>query len=120
MAKVTNQASHNEPGDEDHHDHKNGDSLLAAPTKPALKKPRMFKVLLLNDDYTTMDFVIMILEDVFYKSREEAVRIMMHVHQKGKGVCGIYSRDIAESKVQQVIEIAKDYDHPLQCTLEPE
>ena len=94
--------------------------LLVAPAKPELKKPRQFRVLLVNDDYTTMEFVVMVLESVFYKTREEAIRIMLHVHQKGRGLCGVFPHEIAESKVQQVLDAARDSEHPLQCTLEPE
>ena len=101
-------------------EHKHNDGLVVAPARPKLKKPNQYRVLLVNDDYTTMEFVVMVLESIFHKTREEAVQIMLHVHQKGKGLCGIYPREIAESKVQQVLEVAKDHEHPLQCTLEPE
>ena len=101
-------------------DPKHNDGLLVAPAKPGLKKPRQYRVLLVNDDYTTMEFVVMVIESIFHKTREEAVHIMLHVHQKGKGLCGIFPREIAESKVQQVKEVAKDHDHPLKCTLEPD
>lgn len=94
--------------------------LLIAPARPKLKKPKQFRVLLINDDYTTMEFVVMVLENVFYKTREQAIQIMLHVHQKGRGLCGIYPREVAESKVQQVLDTARDHEHPLQCTLEPE
>ncbi len=78
----------------------------------------MYKVLLLNDDYTPMEFVVDVLERFFSKPNEEAVRIMLHVHQKGVGVCGIYTYEIAETKVTQVVDYARKNQHPLQCTLE--
>lgn len=87
-------------------------------TKPETKKPSMYKVLLLNDDYTSMEFVVYILEKLFHKSREEATRIMLHVHQKGVGVCGVYTYEVAETKVTQVIDLARKNEHPLQCTME--
>lgn len=89
-------------------------------SKPKLKKPRLYKVLLLNDDFTPMEFVVVILERFFGKQREQAVQIMLHVHQKGVGVCGVYPRDIAESKVRLVMDFSKDNQHPLQCTMEPD
>ena len=87
-------------------------------TKPKTKKPSMYKVVLLNDDYTPMEFVVMLLETVFHKSAEEATRIMLHVHQRGVGICGVFPYDIAETKVTQVVELARRNEHPLQATLE--
>jgi ATP-dependent Clp protease adaptor protein ClpS len=84
------------------------------------KKPSLYKVLLLNDDYTPMEFVIHVLERFFAKGREEATRIMLHVHQKGVGVCGVYTFEVAETKVTQVMEFARNNQHPLQCTMEKE
>ena len=78
----------------------------------------MYKVLLLNDDYTPMEFVVLILERFFQKSRDEATRIMLHVHQKGIGVCGVFTYEVAETKVTQVIDFARQNQHPLQCTME--
>lgn len=78
----------------------------------------MYKVLLLNDDYTPMEFVVHVLERFFSKSHEEATQIMLHVHRKGVGVCGVYPYEIAETKVTQVIDLARKHQHPLQCTLE--
>jgi len=89
-------------------------------TKPKTKKPRLFKVLLLNDDYTPMEFVIFVLEQVFSKGREDATTIMLHVHQKGVGICGVYTHEIAETKVTQVMALAHEHQHPLQCTMEKE
>lgn len=114
---------HGSDNDDDHFNNGEEDrqtGLLVAPAKPELKKPKMYKVFLLNDDYTTMDFVIMILQHVFFKTRDEAVHIMLQVHQNGKGVCGTYSKDIAETKVQQVLELAKENGHPLQCIMQPD
>lgn len=87
-------------------------------TRPRTKKPAMYKVLMLNDDYTPMEFVVYVLEQYFHKSREEATRIMLHVHQTGVGVCGVYTYEVAETKVAQVIDTARRHQHPLQCTME--
>ena len=86
--------------------------------KPKTKKPSMYKVLMLNDDYTPMEFVVHILERFFNKNRQEATRIMLHVHQHGVGVCGVYTYEVAETKVAQVVETARRHQHPLQCTME--
>ncbi len=80
----------------------------------------MYKVLLLNDDYTPMEFVIEVLEQFFNQSREEATRIMMHVHRRGVGLCGVYTFEVAETKVVQVMDFAKQHQHPLQCIMEKE
>jgi len=89
-------------------------------SKPKLKKPRLYKVLLLNDDYTPMHFVVHVLQTYFSMSEELAVNIMLSVHQSGSGVCGRFTREIAEMKVRDVLECARHYQHPLQCTMEPE
>jgi ATP-dependent Clp protease adaptor protein ClpS len=89
-------------------------------TKPKTRKPSLYKVLMLNDDYTPMEFVVHILERFFSKSRHEAERIMMHVHQRGVGLCGVYTYEVAETKVTQVMDFARQHQHPLQCTLEKE
>jgi ATP-dependent Clp protease adaptor protein ClpS len=94
--------------------------LLIAPAEVKPKRPPFYKVVLLNDDYTPMDFVVTILEMIFRKSHEEAADIMMQVHQKGAGICGIFTRDVAETKVDQVIEYARINDYPLQCVVEEE
>lgn len=93
---------------------------LAVAERKKTKRPRRFQVILHNDDYTTMDFVIYILIEIFNKTPAEATQIMLHVHTKGKGLCGAYTREIAETKVQQVTQSAKEYGHPLRCTMEPE
>ena len=87
-------------------------------SKPKAKKPSMYKVIMLNDDYTPMEFVVMVLERFFNKTHEEATHIMLHVHQKGVGVCGVYTYEVAETKVTQVMDMARQHQHPLQCTLE--
>ena len=87
-------------------------------TRPKTKKPAMYKVLMLNDDYTPMEFVVHVLERFFAKGHEEAVRIMLHVHQRGVGVCGVFTYEVAETKVNQVMDLARQHQHPLQCTIE--
>jgi ATP-dependent Clp protease adaptor protein ClpS len=91
---------------------------VATQVKPRTKKPSMYKVLMLNDDYTPMEFVVYVLERFFQKSREDATRVMLHVHQRGVGICGVYSYEVAETKVTQVMDFARQNQHPLQCTLE--
>ena len=88
--------------------------------RPKTKKPAMYKVLLLNDDYTPMEFVVHILERFFNKNRQEATDVMLHVHRRGVGICGIYTYEVAESKVQQVMDFARANEQPLQCTMEKE
>ena len=86
--------------------------------KVKTKPPPLFKVLLLNDDYTPMDFVVVVLQTVFAMGREKATRVMLQVHREGMGVCGTYTREVASAKVEQVINIARKHQHPLQCTME--
>ena len=93
---------------------------VATKTKAKPKKPSMYKVLLLNDDYTPMEFVVMVLKRFFGMDLEAATRVMLHVHQKGVGVCGVFPYEVAETKVNQVMDYAKQQQHPLQCTLEKE
>ncbi len=87
-------------------------------TRAKTKKPSMYKVLMLNDDYTPMEFVIHVLEDFFNKGHDEATQIMLHVHQKGVGICGVYTYEVAETKVSQTMDLAQQNQHPLQCTIE--
>jgi len=87
-------------------------------TRPKTKRPSLYRVLLLNDDYTPMEFVVLVLQDVFNKSREEAMTIMLHVHQKGVGECGVYPYEVAETKVTRVMDTARKNQHPLQCVME--
>ncbi len=93
---------------------------LIVKTKPKTKKPSLYKVLMLNDDYTPMDFVVHVLEQVFGKNRDEATQIMLHVHQRGVGICGVFTYEVAETKASQVVEYARQNQHPLQCTIEKE
>ena len=95
------------------------DTQVITRVKPRTRKPAMYKVLLLNDDYTPMEFVIHVLENFFNKNHEDAYTIMMHVHMKGIGVCGVFTFEVAETKVAQVMDHAKQNNHPLQCTMEP-
>ncbi|MDF1791523.1 MAG: ATP-dependent Clp protease adapter ClpS [Thalassobaculaceae bacterium] len=102
-------------------DRGNGNSTntgVVVKTRPKTKKPSMYKVIMLNDDYTPMEFVVHVLERFFNKNREEATRIMLHVHQRGVGVCGVFTYEVAETKVTQVMDFARQHHHPLQCTLE--
>ena len=97
-----------------------GKTGLITKTRPKTKKPNLYKVLLLNDDYTPMEFVVYVLEKFFHKNRDEAHQIMMHVHQKGVGVCGVFTYEVAETKVAQVMDLARQNQHPLQCRMEKE
>ena len=106
------------PGKEDHDDGPGTGTGIATRTRPRTRKPSMYKVLMLNDDYTPMEFVIHVLERFFGKNREEATRIMLHVHQRGVGICGVYTYEVAETKVTQVMDLARQNQHPLQCTVE--
>jgi ATP-dependent Clp protease adaptor protein ClpS len=91
---------------------------IATKTRPRTKRPSLYRVLLLNDDYTPMEFVVHVLERFFQKGREEATRIMLHVHQHGVGECGTYTYEVAETKVTQVMDFARKHQHPLQCVME--
>ncbi|MCB2262863.1 MAG: ATP-dependent Clp protease adapter ClpS [Candidatus Thiosymbion ectosymbiont of Robbea hypermnestra] len=104
--------SDREPSEEQESD------LSVRDARPALKQPPLYKVLLLNDDYTPMDFVVGILETFFHLDRERATQIMLHVHTRGVGVCGVYTRDVAETKVALVNDHSRRHQHPLLCTLE--
>ncbi|TCT12734.1 ATP-dependent Clp protease adaptor protein ClpS [Tepidamorphus gemmatus] len=91
---------------------------IVTKTRPKTKRPNLYRVLLLNDDYTPMEFVVHVLERFFNKGRDEATRIMLHVHQNGVGECGIYTYEVAETKVTQVMDFARKHQHPLQCVME--
>jgi len=91
---------------------------VATKTKPKTKRPALYRVLLLNDDYTPMEFVVLVLEKFFQKGREEATHIMLHVHQHGVGECGVYTYEVAETKVTQVMDFSRKHQHPLQCVME--
>lgn len=94
------------------------DGLLVQDAKPKLKRPPLYKVVLLNDDYTPMEFVVEVLETFFSMTRENATRIMMEVHTRGKGICGVYTHDVAETKVTLVNNFSRENQHPLMCTKE--
>jgi ATP-dependent Clp protease adaptor protein ClpS len=87
-------------------------------TKPRLKRPRMYKVLLHNDDYTTMEFVVFVLQGIFHHSEAEAMQIMLHVHKHGLGVAGVYTREIAETRIAQVEALARTHEYPLRCSMD--
>jgi len=94
------------------------DGLVVQEAKPKVKRPPLYSVLMLNDDFTPMEFVVHVLESFFSMDREKAVRVMLQVHTQGKGVCGIFSREIAETKVSQVNDYSRENNHPLLCTME--
>jgi ATP-dependent Clp protease adaptor protein ClpS len=94
------------------------DTILLEKQAEKVKVPSMFKVLLLNDDYTPMEFVVMVIQEYFNKDHETATRIMLQVHLVGKGICGVFTRDVAATKVHQVVELSREAGHPLQCTME--
>jgi len=94
------------------------DNLDVQEAKPKLKRPPLYKVILLNDDYTPMDFVVQVLETFFSMNREKATHVMIQVHTKGRGICGVFTREIAETKVSQVNEYSRKSQHPLMCTME--
>jgi len=93
-------------------------SVAVADAKPIAAVPPMYQVVLINDDYTPMDFVILVLETFFAMNRERATQIMLHVHTRGKGICGLFTREVAETKVTQVNEFSRAHHHPLMCTME--
>ena len=103
---------------DDDKDSRSGGTGTATLTRTKTKKPSMYKVLLLNDDYTPMEFVIYVLQRFFSKSAEDATKVMLHVHQNGVGICGVFTYEVAETKVTQVMDLAQQHDHPLQCTME--
>jgi ATP-dependent Clp protease adaptor protein ClpS len=104
----------------DQHEHHRDTGIAIQEARPKLKKPPMYKVVMLNDDYTPMEFVVHVLEKFFRMNRPTATRVMLEVHTQGKGVCGIFTHEIAETKVSQVNSYARDHEHPLLCTLELE
>jgi len=105
------------PGRDDGLD--DADTGVVTRTRPRTKKPSNYKVLMLNDDYTPMEFVVVVIQEFFNKDRETATQIMLKIHLDGKGICGVYSRDVAATKVEQVQEAARQAGHPLQCVSEP-
>ncbi|MGH8283477.1 MAG: ATP-dependent Clp protease adapter ClpS [Gammaproteobacteria bacterium] len=103
---------------EEHHNEEYQRGLVVEEAKPRLKKPPLYKVVLLNDDYTPMEFVVEILQTFFRMDRTRATQIMLHVHTRGKGVCGVFTYEIAETKAAQVNDYSRKHQHPLLCTLE--
>lgn len=97
-----------------------GVGVITARARPKAKKPPLYKVLLLNDDYTPMEFVVYLLMQLFNMNQDKAEQIMLHIHTRGLGVCGVFPREIAETKVRQTLELARKNEHPLQCTMERE
>jgi ATP-dependent Clp protease adaptor protein ClpS len=104
--------------DADRDDDGDASTGVATRTRARTKKPTPYRVLMLNDDYTPMEFVVLVLKRFFSMNMDEATRVMLHVHQKGVGVCGIFTYEVAETKVNQVMDFARQNQHPLQCTLE--
>ncbi|AXK39461.1 ATP-dependent Clp protease adapter ClpS [Crenobacter cavernae] len=95
-----------------------GDDTVLEASRTKTRPPPLYKVLLLNDDFTPMDFVIQVLQVFFFMDREKATRIMLQVHTQGRGVCGVYAKDVAATKVEQVLQFARSHQHPLQCVME--
>ena len=118
MTYQMNQLPVNAMASSPHRGDEEGD-LAVAPAKPKIKRPPLYKVVLLNDDYTPMEFVVEVLEHFFSMNREKATQVMLAVHTQGKGVCGIYTRDVAETKAELVNQAARDNGHPLLCEVEP-
>lgn len=108
----------NADSDDDGRDAGDHEIGVATKTRPKTKRPNMYRVLLLNDDYTPMEFVVLILQEVFNKSSEEAWQVMMHVHKRGMGECGVFPYEVAETKVTRVMDAAHKNQHPLQCVME--
>jgi ATP-dependent Clp protease adaptor protein ClpS len=98
--------------------HDNDGGLVVQEAKPKLKKPPLYKVILLNDDFTPMDFVVDVLVNFFAMSEEKATQVMLHVHTRGVGICGVFSQDVAETKVQLVNDYSREHQHPLMCSME--
>lgn len=104
--------------DDDRRDDGDGNTGVIVETRPKTKKPSMYKVLLLNDDFTPMEFVVHVLERFFAMTTEQATEVMLSVHRRGVGICGVFPYEVAETKVTQVMDFARQHQHPLQCTLE--
>lgn len=113
MFKSELRLSSGNQGSEDH-----GGGLAVAAVRPELKRPSMYRVVMLNDDYTPMEFVVDVLQILFNMNSEQATQVMLAVHTQGKGVCGVFTRDIAETKAAQVIALAREHQHPLMCEIE--
>lgn len=100
------------------HEHETEHGVAVEPSKPEVDRPPLFQVVLLNDDFTPMDFVVEVLRSFFNMDQEKAVQVMLHVHTRGKGVCGVFTREVAETKVTQVNDYARNHQHPLLCSME--
>lgn len=100
--------------------HDRSGTALVERVKPRLRKPRLYRVVMLNDDYTPMEFVVHVLEDFFNMNREMATRVMLKVHTEGRAVCGVFTRDIAETKAEQINQYSLENEHPLLCQIEPD
>ena len=111
---------HAGPDRDDDDRERRGGTGVATKTRPKTAKPALYKVLLLNDDYTPMEFVVLTLQHFFRMTIEQATQVMLHVHQRGVGICGIFTYEVAETKVTQVMDFARQHQHPLQCTMEKE
>ena len=109
----------NEPQDPSIYDD-DGDTAVATKKKAKTKKPKLYKVLLHNDDYTSMEFVVLILASIFHLDENRAVEVMLHVHQRGVGVAGVYTYEVAETKVRKTMDLAREFEFPLRCSMEPE
>ena len=118
MAKPPSTGGDNSGGGDPADGGDDGNVGVATRTRVETKKPALYKVLMLNDDYTPMEFVVMVLQRFFRMDIEQATRVMLHVHQRGVGICGIFSLEVAETKVNQVMDCARQHQHPLQCALE--
>lgn len=108
----------NDPDPQHDNEHEHEHETTVATSRPEARRPSLFRVVLLNDDFTPMDFVVEVLRSFFSMDQEKAVQVMLHVHTRGKGVCGVFSREVAETRVNQVNEYARDNQHPLMCTME--
>lgn len=98
--------------------HESDDGVAVQAVRPELKAPKLYQVVLLNDDYTTMDFVVEVLQRFFTLSHDRAMTVMLQVHTQGRGICGVYTREVAETKVEQVIQYSRSHQHPLLCVME--
>lgn len=115
---ITNMSQHNDHDPSHSNDSNHGDLELITKDDTRVKKPRMYQVILLNDDYTPMDFVVWILKTIFHKTHATAHELMLQVHTKGRGICGIFPYDVARTKMLQVRDLAKKHEHPLECIIE--
>ena len=106
------------PANENEQQHEREHALVVEEARPEVARPPLYQVLLINDDFTPMDFVVAVLETFFNMDRERATQVMLHVHTRGRGVCGVFTREVAETKVTQVNEFSRAHQHPLLCTLE--